>query len=138
MNERGGKAVKRKSTTVGKANADPGVVICTDRRRLPRYPVLVEATFEVGQQVLQGGIHNLNHEGAYVRSEVILPPFSTIKKLCFSLPDGPDIEIAEALVVWNNDGSKGGFYPRGMGVFFVGIEPEYTDRIKQYFHWEPA
>jgi hypothetical protein len=136
--ERGGKAVKRKFTIVGNSNPDPCELLGIDRRNLPRYAVLVEATFEVGEQILEGEIHNLNPEGAYVRSEVILPPFTTVKKLRFRLPDGQDVEIAEALVVWNNDGSKNSFYPRGMGVFFAAGEPEQADRIKNYLCWEPA
>jgi len=134
--ERGGKAVKRKLTVVGNVAADPCETLGIERRHLPRYALLVDASFELGQNILWGEIYNLNLEGAYLRSDVILPPFTTLIRLRFRLPNGHDIEVDEALVVWNNDGSKGGFYPRGMGVFFVAIQPDYADRIREYLHYQ--
>jgi PilZ domain len=109
-----------------------------ERRNLPRYTVQVKATFEVGQATLQGELHNLNAEGAYLKSEVILPQFATLQRLIFQLPGCGDIEIAEALVVWNNDGTSNGIYPRGMGLFFASIQPDYTQRIKYYLNQQPA
>jgi hypothetical protein len=109
-----------------------------ERRNLPRYSVHFEATFEVGQATLQGEMHNLNAEGAYLRSEVILPAFSTLRRLSFQLPGSGEIEIAEAMVIWNNDGKSNSMYPRGMGLFFASIRPDYTQRIKRYLNQQSA
>jgi hypothetical protein len=109
-----------------------------ERRNLPRYAVHFEATFEVGQATLRGELHNLNAEGAYLRSEVILPAFATLRRLSFQMPGCGDIEIAEAMVIWNNDGKSNSMYPRGMGLFFASIRPDYTQRIKRYLSQQPA
>jgi hypothetical protein len=105
-----------------------------DRRSLLRVNTRIKATFELGNRVIAGEIYNLNAEGAFLRCRTIAAPFTLLKNLHFTLPADTSIQVAEAIVIWNNPNPCGSLYPEGMGLFFQAIDDEQVELIRAYVH----
>lgn len=102
-----------------------------DRRALPRVNSEARATFELGGKEFNGSIRNMNTEGVFLECDTLVPPFTILRNLRFNVENEKQLRVLEALVVWNNSDDADKLYPRGLGLFFLVIEPKELDRIRE-------
>jgi uncharacterized protein (TIGR02266 family) len=87
-----------------------------------------------GEKVYNGYVTNLSYGGAFLATREIVPVGSTIK-LRITLPWHLGRVDVEAKVVWKRteEDSTEDNPSSGMGLQFVTLEREVTDKLKLYF-----
>ena len=101
-----------------------------ERRRSPRFDVLLKATFETLEQFREAIVCSLSPGGLYLTTD---RPFDIGSQFFVEihLPDDKGLIKGKCEVAWVNL-SEGTRYPKGMGVVFIEIAPEYKDRLDSY------
>ncbi|MBI5509649.1 MAG: protein kinase [Deltaproteobacteria bacterium] len=108
----------------------------SERRQQPRVPLTVPVTWYGGEKTITWQAQDISTAGGgiFVAAEAVLEPGAEVT-IGFYVP-GCGIEIAtDAVVAWVNDPSKPGSdksKPRGMGLKFRDLDPEYHKVLIEY------
>jgi Tfp pilus assembly protein PilZ len=108
-----------------------------DKRKHPRIsPLLIRTVFSHGfaETVHQGYVTNLSYDGAFLATSEVVPVGSTIR-LHITLPWEVGRIDVEAKVVWKRtqqESTEDNPSP-GLGLEFMTLETEATDKLKLYF-----
>ena len=94
-------------------------------------PVRIEILFKEYVSFIRVYMPNITNGGLFIRTDNPLPLDSPVL-LRMRLPEETeDIEV-DGRVVWSFiKGSKKAFLPKGMGIQFVNMPPEYAQKIKR-------
>jgi uncharacterized protein (TIGR02266 family) len=107
------------------------------KRKHPRIsPLLVRTDFSHGPggKVFKGYVTNLSYGGAFLATQEVVPVGSTVQ-LWITLPWQVGQVDVEAKVVWRRAEAERseGNPSAGMGLEFVALEREVTEKLKSYF-----
>jgi type IV pilus assembly protein PilZ len=93
--------------------------------------VRIEIMFKEYASFIKVYMPNITNGGLFIRTDNPLPLDAPVK-LRMRLPeDTQDLEV-DGRVVWTFvKGSKKAFLPKGMGIQFVNMRPEYAQKIKK-------
>lgn len=102
----------------------------TERRRNPRYEVVLKIRYETDEAFGDTVIQSLSSGGLYLSTQT---PFNVGSQFAIvvDLPEKEEWIKGTCEVVWVNEIDTEN-YPKGMGVRFIQMAPEYTSRLKAY------
>jgi uncharacterized protein (TIGR02266 family) len=102
----------------------------TERRRNPRYEVVLKIRYETDEAFGDTVIQSLSSGGLYLSTQT---PFNVGSEfaIIIDLPQKEEWIKGTCEVVWVNEIDTE-TYPKGMGVRFTRMAPEYTSRLEAY------
>ena len=102
----------------------------TERRRSPRYEVVLKLRYETEEAFGDTVIRSLSSGGLYLSTQT---PFNVGSEFAVvvDLPQKEAWIKGTCEVVWVNEIDTEN-YPRGMGVRFIQMAPEYRNRLDAY------
>ena len=101
-----------------------------DRRKSPRLDVILKVQFETKEDFQEALIHNISQMGMYLATDT---PFDVGNQFLMEieLPGKKGQIKGRCEVVWVNQ-IEVEDYPKGMGVQFIEINPEYQELLDEY------
>jgi uncharacterized protein (TIGR02266 family) len=101
-----------------------------ERRKCPRYEVVLKARYETEEAFQDAVLSSLSEGGLYLAIET---PFDVGHKFAIDidLPQKEGWIKGMCEVVWVNQ-IEAENYPKGMGVRFVQMAPEYKEHLDEY------
>jgi uncharacterized protein (TIGR02266 family) len=102
----------------------------TERRRSPRYEVVLKLRYETEEAFGDTVIRSLSSGGLYLSTQT---PFNVGSEFAVvvDLPQKEEWIKGTCEVVWVNEIDTEN-YPKGMGVRFIQMAPEYRSRLEAY------
>jgi uncharacterized protein (TIGR02266 family) len=102
----------------------------TERRRSPRYEVVLKLRYETEEAFGDTVIRSLSSSGLYLSTQT---PFNVGSEFAIvvDLPQKEAWIKGTCEVVWVNEIDTEN-YPKGMGVRFIQMAPEYRSRLEAY------
>ena len=101
-----------------------------ERRETPRYQVVLKVRYETEEALRNAVLHNLSSGGLYLTTPDPLSVGYEFE-LKIELPEREEPIAGKCKVVWVNEIDTED-YPRGMGVAFLEMPPEYKDLVDRY------
>ncbi len=101
-----------------------------ERRRSPRLDVVLKVRFEKKEDLQEALIHNISQMGVYLATDT---PFDVGNQFLIEieLPGEKGQIKGKCEVVWVNQ-IEVKDYPKGMGVQFIELNPEYQELLEEY------
>ena len=100
-----------------------------ERREHPRAVVKIEIEFKHTIDFVTSYMLNISKGGLFIKTDEALP-LDTIVFLRFTLPGDTKLIETEGKVVWCNTKKEKGYFPRGMGIKFLRLNSDDTEKIK--------
>jgi len=100
-----------------------------ERREHPRAVVQIEIEFKHTIDFVTSYMLNISKGGLFIKTDEALP-LDTIVFLRFTLPGDTKLIETEGKVVWCNTKKEKGYFPRGMGIKFLRLNPADAEKIK--------
>ena len=98
-------------------------------REHPRAVVKIEIEFKETIDFVSSYMLNISNGGLFIKTDEAFP-LDTIVFLRFTMPaDDSPIET-EGKVVWCNPRGGKGYFPKGMGIKFLKLNHDDTEKIK--------
>ena len=104
----------------------------TDRRKSPRFEVVLRARFETEVDFQEALIRSLSPGGLFLATD---SPFDAGHQFIveIQLPSNKGVIKGKCEVVWVNQIGVDG-YPKGMGVVFVEMSPKGKKVLEEYLY----
>lgn len=100
-----------------------------EKREHPRAVVKIEIEFKHTIDFVTSYMLNISKGGLFIKTDEALP-LDTIVFLRFTLPGDTKLIETEGKVVWCNTKKEKGYFPRGMGIKFLRLNPDDAEKIK--------
>ncbi len=94
-----------------------------------RASVHMEVSYKESGSFIKSYIINVSGGGLFIKTATPLPLDSKVT-LSLTLPDDPEVMKLEGMVVWTNPKGGKNSFPRGMGIKFVNMKKEYSEKIQ--------
>jgi uncharacterized protein (TIGR02266 family) len=101
------------------------------RRSSPRATTKIEILFKEPRAFVKAYMLNVSNGGLFVKTENPLP-LDTPVILLVKLPEDNDTMEIEGRVVWINSKGRKDSFPKGMGIQFIKMQPEYNQKIDNF------
>jgi uncharacterized protein (TIGR02266 family) len=105
----------------------------TEKREDSRAVIKIEIEFTKDIDFVTAYMLNISKGGLFVRTDNAYP-LDTIIFLRFTMPGDTQPIETEGKVVWCNNNKRKGYFPRGMGIKFLTLEPDDAEKIKKFVH----
>jgi len=102
-----------------------------EKREVPRSPVKIEIMFKEFGSFIRVYMLNVSNGGLFIKTENPLPLDSPVH-LKMKLPGEANTMEVEGRVVWNNPKGRKNSFPKGMGIQFVKMLPEYAEKMQGF------
>jgi uncharacterized protein (TIGR02266 family) len=100
-----------------------------DKREHPRALVKIEIEFKEVVDFITSYMLNISNGGLFIKTDEAFP-LDTIVLLRFTMPGDPQPIETEGKVVWCNTKGGKGYFPKGMGIKFLQLNPAAVEKIK--------
>ncbi len=108
-------------------------VILKNNRQAHRISIELEVTVSGAHNFFHGITEDISQGGLFIATSQLYPIGTPISLSL--LLDGVELNDIQAEVVWvREEVQQEGTSPRGMGVRFVSILPEYLHKIREFLH----
>jgi uncharacterized protein (TIGR02266 family) len=102
-----------------------------EKRSSPRVVTTIEIMFKEPRSLVKSYMLNISKGGIFVKTDEPME-LDSVVNLKVKLSWEPyEMEI-EGRVVWTNPKSRKNSFPRGMGIQFVKLKPEYKEKIDEF------
>ena len=102
-----------------------------EKREHPRAVVKIEIEFKHTIDFVSSYMLNISKGGLFIKTDEALP-LDTIVFLRFTLPGDTKLIETEGKVVWCNTKGGKGYFPKGMGVKFLRLNPDDAEKINKF------
>jgi type IV pilus assembly protein PilZ len=102
-----------------------------ERREHSRAAAEIEIEFKKDIDFVTSYMLNISKGGLFVKTDDAYP-LDTIVLLRFTMPGDTQPIETEGKVVWSNSNKRKGYFPRGMGMKFLKLEPTAAEKIKKF------
>ncbi len=104
-----------------------------EKRINPRVSTTIEIIFKEPRSFCRAYMLNVSNGGLFIKTE---EPLSLDSKVIIKLKLPEDKEEMEIMgrVVWTNPKGRKNSFPKGMGIQFFEISPEYTEKIEDFIN----
>jgi len=99
------------------------VIRDNDRASIP-----MEISYKESGSFIKSYIINVSGGGLFIKTATPLHLDSKVT-LSLTLPDDSEVMLIEGVVVWTNPRGGKNSFPRGMGIKFVNMKKEYSEKI---------
>jgi len=105
--------------------------IITERREHPRAEAKIEIEFKKDIDFVTSYMLNISKGGLFLKTDNAYP-LETIVFLRFTMPGDTQPIETEGKVVWCNTTKGKGYFPRGMGIKFLKLQPNDAEKINKF------
>ena len=102
-----------------------------EKREHPRAVVKIEIEFKDIMDFISSYMINISNGGLFIKTDETFP-LDTIVLLRFTMPGDPQPIETEGKVVWCNTKGGKGYFPKGMGVKFLRLNPDDNEKILKF------
>jgi len=103
----------------------------TEKREHSRAVVKIEIEFKKDIDFVTSYMLNISNGGLFLKTDNAYP-LDTIVFLRFTMPGDTQPIKTEGKVVWCNTTKRKGYFPRGMGIKFLKLEPNDAEKINKF------
>jgi uncharacterized protein (TIGR02266 family) len=103
----------------------------TERREHLRAEASIEIEFKKDIDFVTSYMLNISKGGLFLKTDNAYP-LDTIVFLRFTMPGDTQPIETEGKVVWCNNNQRKGYFPLGMGIKFLKLEPNDAEKIKKF------
>ena len=93
-----------------------------------RASVQMEVSYKESGSFIKSYIINVSGGGLFIKTATPLPLDSRVT-LSLTLPEDPEIMKLEGVVVWTNPRGGKNSFPKGMGIKFIDMKKEHSEKI---------